>query len=67
MKDDVREVRRVPGHANEPAIQVICLVSLVLDIFCFEGWVERRWTRNARRELQLMAKNAGTGSSKSRC
>jgi hypothetical protein len=28
MKNDGREVRRISGHSNEPAIQVICLVSL---------------------------------------
>jgi hypothetical protein len=27
MRDDGREVRRSFGHSNEPAIQVICLVS----------------------------------------
>jgi hypothetical protein len=27
MRDDGREVRRTSGHSNEPAIQVICLVS----------------------------------------
>jgi hypothetical protein len=35
MKEhDGREVRRISGHSNEPAIQVICLVSEIMYRVC---------------------------------
>jgi hypothetical protein len=49
MKNDGTEIRRVSGYSNEPAIQVICLVSgsciLCVRAFRWRCWAQA-WIQN---------------------